>query len=381
MSDSQYTEVTSQSWFSRIGGAIKGILFGVILVVIAFPLLFWNEGRAVKRHKALKEGAGIVVSVSIESVDQLNDGKLVHLIGKAETDAILSDPIFAVSENAIHLRRQVEMFQWQENVKSDTKNKVGGGTETTKTYSYEKVWSSKLINSSEFKKAQEPPNPEAIPFSSAHYTADRVKLGAFVLSSSLIHQINNFAPLALATDTTPPETLGENAKVRNSGFYIGANPTAPQIGDVRVKFMTVKPTLISIVARQTGDSFEPYTTSVGGTIELLEIGNHSANKMFENAQQANRMLTWALRFVGFLMFLIGFNLILKPLSVVADVLPIMGRIVEVGTGLIALLISTVLSLIVITIAWIFYRPLLGILLLIVAIGLSAIIIKKLKGSK
>ncbi|WP_339136467.1 MAG: hypothetical protein WGN25_01115 [Candidatus Electrothrix sp. GW3-4] len=58
MSDDSYTEVTNQSWFSRIGGAIKGIIFGFILFIIAFPLLFWNEGRAVKTYKTLKEGGG-----------------------------------------------------------------------------------------------------------------------------------------------------------------------------------------------------------------------------------------------------------------------------------------------------------------------------------
>lgn len=377
MSEGQYSETTSQSWFSRIGGAIKGILFGVILVVIAFPFLFWNEGRAVKRYKALKEGASVVISVPVDSVDQLNNGKLIHMMGETETDAILNDPIFEVSENAIHLKRQVEMYQWQENVKSDTKNKVGGGTETTKTYSYEKVWSNKLINSGEFKRAQDHQNPEAIPFKSAHYTADRVKLGAFVLSSSLIHEINNFTPLNIANETIP-SALGENARIHDSGFYIGTNPASPQIGDVRVRFEAVKPTLISLIAKQNENSFEPYRTSAGGMVELLEIGAHSAAEMFEHAQQANRMLTWALRFAGFLMFFLGFGLIFKPLSVVADVLPIMGRIVEAGTGLIAFLVSVTLSLVVIAIAWIFYRPLLGTTLLIITIIIAVLISKKLK---
>ena len=44
MSDT-FTEVTSQSWFGRIGGAIKGILIGFILLIVGVGLLFWNEGR------------------------------------------------------------------------------------------------------------------------------------------------------------------------------------------------------------------------------------------------------------------------------------------------------------------------------------------------
>ncbi|MCY2994909.1 MAG: hypothetical protein NTY19_44665 [Planctomycetota bacterium] len=62
MSDS-FSEVTSQSWFSRLGNAIKGVLLGIILFVVAFPLLWWNEGRAVKTAKGLKEAGGAVVAV------------------------------------------------------------------------------------------------------------------------------------------------------------------------------------------------------------------------------------------------------------------------------------------------------------------------------
>ncbi|MCI5157840.1 MAG: hypothetical protein D3906_05255, partial [Candidatus Electrothrix sp. AUS1_2] len=83
MSDDSYTEVTSESWFGRIGGAIKGIIFGFILFLIAFPLLFWNEGRAVKTYKSLKEVSGAVISVLADQVDPNNEGKLVHLSGRA----------------------------------------------------------------------------------------------------------------------------------------------------------------------------------------------------------------------------------------------------------------------------------------------------------
>lgn len=124
MSDDSYTEVTNQSWFSRIGGAIKGIIFGFILFIIAFPLLFWNEGRAVKTYKSLKEGSGAVISVLADQVDPNNEGKLVHLSGRASTEETLTDPVFGVSENALRLRRKVEMYQWQEHSESETKKNL-----------------------------------------------------------------------------------------------------------------------------------------------------------------------------------------------------------------------------------------------------------------
>lgn len=60
---------TSQSWLSRLAGSIKSVVFGMVLFVVGFPLLFWHEGRAAKMARSLTEGAGIVVSVSSGAVD------------------------------------------------------------------------------------------------------------------------------------------------------------------------------------------------------------------------------------------------------------------------------------------------------------------------
>ncbi len=153
------------------------------------------------------------------------------------------------------------------------------------------------------------------------------------------------------------------------------------MGDVRVKFKLVKPGDVSIVSRQMGDTFEPYQTKAGGTIELLENGVFSADTMFKSAQKSNRVLTWILRFVGFLLMFIGLNMIFKPLSVIADVVPFIGSIVGVGTGIIAFLISLVFSLLTIAIAWIFYRPILGVSLLVVVVVLIVLTMGKLKSAK
>ena len=48
-------EVSYQSWFSRIASAFGGMVLGLVLFVIAFPVLFWNEGRAVHRAQDLDE--------------------------------------------------------------------------------------------------------------------------------------------------------------------------------------------------------------------------------------------------------------------------------------------------------------------------------------
>ena len=49
MSEESFTDVSHTSWGGRIKTSFKGLLFGLILFLGAFPLLFWNEGRAINR--------------------------------------------------------------------------------------------------------------------------------------------------------------------------------------------------------------------------------------------------------------------------------------------------------------------------------------------
>ena len=208
MSQDRFTEVTSQSWLSRIGGAIKGVLMGFVLFILAFPLLFWNEGRAVTTYKTLKEGGNIVVSVAADRVDAANAGRLIHVSGFADTNATLADPVFGVSAKALKLKRTVEMYQWKENTSSDTTKKLGGGTETVTEYSYSREWSERIINSDGFKQAGGHQNPTAMPYSSTEQIADRVTLSAFTLSPRLVGKIDSYEPLVINSDTPLPKEIG-----------------------------------------------------------------------------------------------------------------------------------------------------------------------------
>lgn len=380
MSGHQHTEVTSQSWFSRIASAFGGALVGLILFVVAFPLLFWNEGRSVERYKTLKEGAGAVVTIPSDRVERANSGSLVHVIGKADTEETLTDDLFDVSANAIKLERVAEMYQWEEASESSTEKEVGGGSTTTTTYSYSKKWSDKPISSSSFRTSGYQ-NPTSMPYRSSRQVASDVALGAFTLSSSLIHKISNFTRLPLGSDYVLPESVEGSARLYNEGIYIGNNPATPQIGDMRIKFYAVLPSEVSVIAEQMGGTFVPHATQAGGRIELLETGVHSADAMFQKAQRDNKILTIMMRFAGFFLMFFGLFMILRPLSVFADVLPAFGNIVGAGIGIISFLLAAVFSLSTMTIAWIFYRPLLGIIMATLTVSLIIVIIRKLKSAK
>ncbi|HJL23314.1 MAG TPA: hypothetical protein RMH80_13870, partial [Polyangiaceae bacterium LLY-WYZ-15_(1-7)] len=60
----QFRSVTNVGIGSRLVESIKGVLVGILFFLGSFPLLFWNEGRAVRRAKDLEEGRGAVVAVA-----------------------------------------------------------------------------------------------------------------------------------------------------------------------------------------------------------------------------------------------------------------------------------------------------------------------------
>jgi transmembrane protein TMEM43 len=365
-----YRKVEKQSWGGRVVASVAGALAGGLLFLAAFPVLFWNEGNALHTAQSLEEGAKNVASVEADKVDPANEGKLVHVTAPAKTDEELKDDEFGVAAKAIRLKRTVEMYQYKEVEHTKTEKKLGGGTETVKEYTYEPVWSKDVIDSSKFNDpSYVGKNPDKKPFDDKTWEAKKVTAGAFDLSPALIGMINNDKPYeAAANGKAPPEGY----KVEDNYFYSGEDPKAPEIGDVRVSYTVAEPDTVSLVAQQAGSSFVPYhATSGDKDVELLEVGQHDAAEMFANAQKANEAFTWIVRLVGFLMMAVGLFLVLKPLSVLGDVVPFFGNMIGAVLGLVAGLIALALSLITISIAWVFYRPLIGVPLLLVGVAVLA----------
>lgn len=359
-----YSTSGNESWFTRIKNAIVGVLIGIIMFIASFPVLFWNEGRAVRTAQSLAEGSKSVISVGSDKVDSGNEQKLVHLTGLATTKETLTDSIFNVSEkDAIKLIRHVEMYQWKEHKKSESRKQVGGSKKTVTTYSYDRVWSDDVINSRNFNQSQGHQNPSQMPYSGEEKQANNVTLGTFTLSKSLVNAITGRTPVQISADTLPAD-LKNKLELSSNYYYLGDNPSNPQIGDTRISFEVVKPGTVSIIARQTGKTFEPYQTKAGDAIERLEMGEVSADGMFKHAQEENTVWTWILRAVGFILMLIGLNLIFAPIAVFADVIPFIGSLIGGGIFLSSLFVSLILSSITISVAWLFYRPLIGILLIV-----------------
>lgn len=371
MSNDVYEEVSNKSYGGRLKESLKNILMGFGLVIGAFVLLFWNEGRSVQTYKTLKEGESLVVSVESAKIDSSMNNKLIHTTGKANTTTSITDPILGVSSTALILERTSEMYQWTERTEEKTEKELGGGERTVTRYYYEKKWSSSVHDSSTFKRSAGHENINHMPIKNAKFINDNITLGAFRLPKNLAEQISELTTLIPKNVDGVNNNFKQYASIEGDMIYItnGGTPSAPKIGDIRVSFKVALPQDVSILAVQKGDSFAKYLAKAGGTIYVLYQGLHSSEAMFKSEHEANVLLTWILRAVGFGMMFFGFTMIFKIFSVILDVIPILGNIAEFGIGIASFLLALILSLLTIAIAWLFYRPILSIVLFAVIGGI------------
>lgn len=360
-----FTTVSSTSFFGRIREAIVGFIVGPLLIIGAVVLIFWNESHSVRVIKSLKEGAAKVVEA--EEFDADNDGELVHVTGETASDQTLRDPLFGVASLGIRLSRNVQVYAWTEKESSSSSTSATGTKTTKKTYTYEKKWVSSLPNSNHFKQPDGHENPTELKYKSASFQADKVSLGDYTLDSDLVGKLTNEKTVPLDKDSLK---LPNGAKISGDTIYIGADAeNNPAVGDLRITEKVVPTGPVSVVAGQgPQERLAPFATKAGETIGLIESGTKTAAQMFANAQAANRTFTWVARLGGFLLLLFGFLLFLSPLSTMSSIVPFLGGIFEAGMFLISLLAAIVVWALLVALAWMIARPLIGGLMLALAIG-------------
>ncbi len=341
--------------------SLKGTVGGVALLIASFPILFQNEGCAVDIAKGLEEGAGLVVSIDATKDISSYNGKLIHASGDAKAGAKIADSEFGVETNGLVLTRKVEMYQWEETSKEDK--------DKNKTYSYKKDWSSSEINSGNFDQPNGHTNP-SMPYETKTVRPSSITMGNLNFSDALIDSISPNEDLSYdqADKNALKAKFGSRVTVRDGEIYIGANPASPEVGDLKISHRVALEGKASIIGALKGGTVNSYTTKRNTTILMFDFGEKEAATMFQEAQDANVLRTWAVRIFGFFAMFMGFRLLFGPIAAAGGWIPILGGILEMGVSIVAGILAFSLSFMTISIAWIFFRPVLGISLLLLGIG-------------
>ena len=206
---------------------------------------------------------------------------------------------------------------------------------------------------------QQPAQQSAIPDSIRALLPDSVKAkldSLQAVSDSINKQMAN------------AENKKDLAYIHQAGnvLYFGRVPGAPEVGDVRVTFEKVVPAKVTVMAVVDGDTFKPYKAKNGKRFQTLVMGKKSGDEIIDAEKEANNIILWALRIIGIMIVIGGLKGIFGFLETILKVVPFVANIFGWGVGIVCTVIGIVWSLIVIALAWLFYRPLLGIGLLVLA---------------
>lgn len=369
MNPDNYTQVSyrrNPGYFERVGSSFCGIAVGFIILILSFPLLFYNEGRAVQTAKSLDEGLRIVNTLSPgNQIFGSNEGKLVHLTDRLRSQKPMTDGEFNVNIHCVAVKRNVEMFQWIEHENKREYNE-GDRTRVETTYSYTKEWRSEVIKSSGFSQSTLYRNPGSMvvaPYVKRNFP---VHVAEFQLSEGLINRVDNFQKYIPLSVPSPFKLVDEQV-------YKSDDPYNPVVGDLRINFEFAgkshpddisQQDIVSIVARQNGRTLSSYQTKAGDSLEILYHGTKNPQEIFAMEHSNNTTLTWVLRFVGWLLMFIGFQVIMDIFRQLVSFLPIIRDIVSLATGIVAFTMATSLTLTTVAIAWFFYRPLLSLAIIV-----------------
>jgi hypothetical protein len=322
-------------------------LVGIILVPLTIAWFFSNEGNAIDRDRALRQGRREVISVARDRINPANEGRLVHVFGGTSAGEPPRDPRFGVvSAQGIILKRTVEMYQWIE-----SSSRMNNHT----TYSYSKEWRSNWIDSEGFSSTTGRRNPK-MPYTSGAIMARPVRLGAFELSGELVGQIDDFRQIDLSqfAETQPKQVAGRALRRDGDRYFQGEDPRHPQIGDMRVTFLEALPSEVTVVARQQGEALVPYSTAHQSDIALLQRGVHDPPDLLATAEIQNNDDAWRNRFLYFLPMSCGIFLLFRPATRITAA----NRLKEFNQAegcLCSLMLSVALTLVTIGAARLYYQ--------------------------
>ncbi|XP_072026248.1 transmembrane protein 43-like isoform X2 [Amphiura filiformis] len=383
----KYTKVSykeNPSLLDRISQTFAGGLLGLGIFVVSFFILFANEGRAVQTATALEECLSLVIPVENSNmIYQENNNKLIHITGYLRTDQALKDGMTGVEIQAVKLRREVEMYQWVEH-KRTREIKENKQTKIETDFMYTKEWKNNLISSDLFDNPHRHQNQREFPIKPTTYVAVHTYVGSYYLKEGLKAKIEEF--ISYTPKTNPPDP---NIKYVDGRFYTGM-PRTPQVGDARITYSYAglsgpqtyhlgPPNIVSIIAKQSGSQLTKYQTQSEMAIELLHYGEKTADEMVQDEVDANTALTWLLRAGGWFMMFMGLYLMTNIINRLVSWIPLVRTLVSFGLTVFNLTVSFTLSLITISLGWFYYRPLMAIAL--IAVALTPSIITYIRGQR
>ncbi len=337
---------TRTGFLGNLFNSILAVPIGILLFLASFAVLFWNEGRTNLANVAVES----VVAAAQDASG--HEGEFVSVTGTLSSDERVGDPQFLMDGPWLELRRVVEQYQWVEHSESETRDKVGGGTETTTTYTYELEWSTTWHDSSRFEDTSYTNVP--MRYDSESFSVSSASVGLWTFSAPTA-QLPSGRELALSGDDDV-KLIGDGARGVVQGNYVyldGARPGDPGVGDHRVSFRALgQGDTVTMFGEAGGGALTPYNYE--GSKTWLRALRGDRDTAIQALQTEHTVMTWILRLVGFLMMWFGMGMVFAPLHAVAGILPFLKKGSRFMVNLITFPIALILTVITIVVSMILH---------------------------
>ena len=353
---------------NKKGSVVGSVIVGILFIILGIRFIFLNESNSLKNIKAIDEAGKAAIEVNAEEFLEENEGKVVCVSGKLQIlSGEVKDTTFSLSLNTTQIYRKVEMYQWEEEEKN---------SDDRTEYTYKKVWSEKIIDSSKFYDASYQ-NPYTMRYTSQSFDAKDVKLGKYNMGAQQIIDLSTPDSYTDFSNINIPYGFKENDKyITNS-----SSPLNPQVGDIRISFYYNNSDTATVLAKQQGNGFADFESATGVKINKAVNGIKTKEDMVNKMQSDNKLFTWIIRIVLVIVEIIGFSLLFSPIIRLTSWIPVAGRATRTVSSLIGFLLGIVVSFVCMAIAWVAYRPIIAIVLLVIGAIVAVIVISAIKRKK
>jgi Transmembrane protein 43 len=399
----QFTKTTKTGLGSRLIGAIKGIFIGILLFVISFGLLYWNEGRV-----DVSEVAKNAVEIDADQIDAGADDSFVYVSGEVVSQEQIGDGLYLIPGDYLAVSRTVEMYAWVEKTSSTTEDEWGGGQTTETTYSYAQEWVHSPTSSSGFEYPEDHSNPSKTIEDDSNRVGS-AKIGVYGLDMGKL-ELAGYRNLSLSEDVIDTSKLGAasvetDAAVDKSSddedfsyewsvtvdeeevagnttnesgsglvgdfIFVGEGSlTSPEVGDLRISYSVVRNnTEGTIFAELDGDRLVTYVDE--DTEEsLYRMFTGTRDEALGTMHGEYKFMLWLFRAIGFVMMWVGLSSLFGPVVIFLGIVPALGSLSRSIVSFVTFIVAALLSIITILISMILH----SVIALVVAVVLTLVVV-------
>ncbi|MFC1647524.1 TMEM43 family protein [Patescibacteria group bacterium] len=343
--------MAQQNFGNKLVGSIGKLLFGILIFLASFVLLFMSEGRI--NYATVAENA--------IHVDQaLSNKDFVYVTSDLDTPTFLGDDLYLYEDEYLVVDRTVEMFSWVEEVETEENEKV---------YYYDMKWVEDVPDSEEFREYRGHENP-AKAVSSNRFKVDEASVGIYKLDMDEIRLLGTKS-LKLNEENLTLDGYQEIISDENYDYVFDGYGSYddPELGDIRIRYSVLEPVEeVTVFGRVADEKLGPHHgEKEKGLYRVFDGMKEDAQATLKGEYKA---AGWFGRIGVFFLMWIGLMMMLSPLSVSMELIPFLGQLGKGAISLIAFIVALVLTIVASTMFAIFHSTL-GLILMAGAVILVA----------